>query len=364
VESRAVILALAASCFTALASVAQRQAAAPAPGDLSLSVRLIGYLLKRPVWFLGIACMMLGFVFQFAALKAGPLSVVQPVIAGELVLVFGCIALKDHSRVGLRDWIAAIGMVLGLAVLLSLSDPHGGTDRASASRWVFAAGVTGALAIVVVIVAYLPSTGRERTGSGRKAALLGVAAAIGFGFVAAVVKELSTQLSQGISGIFLDWSLYALLLSGAASMFLASNAFQAGSLAASQPGLTLVDPLVASALGVLLFGDRFNLQAGPASGELLALVVVVCSVVLLSRSPLVQGAKGSGPQEAPRPESQVGAPALLAQSDSTPLSGCGGDVMDRMHAQHWTRGKEPMRAHIDRPLDELTPAATREEPGK
>ena len=325
-ESRAVILALAASCFTALASVAQRRAAAPAPSDLSLSVRLIGYLLKRPVWFLGIACMILGFLFQYAALKAGPLSVVQPVIAGELVLVFGCIALKDRRRVGLRDWIAAIGMVLGLAVFLSLSDPHGGSERASASRWVFAAGVTGVLALVATTLAYLPSTGPERTGSGRRAALLGVAAAIGFGFVAAVVKELSAQLSQGISGIFLDWSLYALLLSGAASMFLASNAFQAGSLAASQPGLTLVDPLVASACGVLLFGDRLNLQAGPASGEVLALLVVVASVVLLSRSPLVLGVEDSAPQAAPSLESRVKAPALLVQSEPTPMSGCGGDA--------------------------------------
>jgi len=294
VDTRAVILALGASCFTALASVAQRRAAAPAPGDLSFSVRLISYLMKRPVWFLGIACMILGFVLQFGALKAGPLSVVQPVIAGELVIVFGCIALKDRRRVGLRDWIAAIGMVLGLAVFLSLSDPHGGTDQASASRWLFAATVTAALALVVTLLAYMPSAGGTRTGSGRRAALLGVAAAIGFGFVAAVVKELSTQLGHGISGVFLDWSPYALLFSGAASMFLASNAFQAGSLAASQPGLTLVDPLVASALGVVLFGDRLNLHAGPASGEALALFVVVLSVILLSRSPLVQDVKDPG----------------------------------------------------------------------
>jgi drug/metabolite transporter (DMT)-like permease len=326
VETRAVILALAASCFTALASVAQRQAAAPAPGDLRLSLRLISYLMKRPVWFLGIACMILGFVFQFAALKAGPLSVVQPVIAGELVIVFGWIALKDRRRVGLRDWIAAIGMVLGLAVLLSFSDPHGGTDQASAFRWVFAAGVTAALALVVTVLAYLPSVGRDRTGSGRRAALLGVAAAIGFGFVAAVAKELSKQLGQGISGIFLDWSLYALLLSGAASMFLASNAFHAGSLAASQPGLTLIDPLVASALGVLLFGDRLNLHAGPALGEVIALFVVVFSAILLSRSPFVQDVTDSGVLGTSPNGTRVGVPPLRVQSEPAPMSARTGDV--------------------------------------
>jgi hypothetical protein len=47
VDTRAIVLALGASCFAALASVAQRRVTAPAPGDLSLSVRLISYLVKR-----------------------------------------------------------------------------------------------------------------------------------------------------------------------------------------------------------------------------------------------------------------------------------------------------------------------------
>jgi hypothetical protein len=132
-----------------------------------------------------------------------------------------------------------------------------------------------------------------------------------------VVKELSTQLGQGISGVFLNWSPYALLFSGAASMFLASNAFQAGSLAASQPGLTLVDPLVASALGVVLFGDRLNLHAGPASGEVLALFVVVLSVILLSRSPLVQDVKDPGTEGSSSTGSRVDALPLRVQAEPT-----------------------------------------------
>src|SRR6202050_2039093 len=86
-----VVLALFASAFTATASVAQRQAAASAPERLSFNIHLVGYLLRRPVWFLGIASMILGFVFQILALRVGTLSVVQPVIATELVIVFAVI---------------------------------------------------------------------------------------------------------------------------------------------------------------------------------------------------------------------------------------------------------------------------------
>jgi hypothetical protein len=103
-----------------------------------------------------------------------------------------------------------------------------------------------------------------------------------------VVKELSTHLSQGPSGVFENWSPYVLLLSGAVAFFLASNAFQAGSLAASQPGLTIVDPLVASTLGVVLFGEHIDLSPVALCCEVLALTSMLASVVMLSRSPLVQ----------------------------------------------------------------------------
>jgi drug/metabolite transporter (DMT)-like permease len=294
---RVIVPALIASGFTAAASVAQRRAAAPAPEKLSFSLHLVGYLLRRPVWFLGILSMILGFLFQVEALRVGSLSLVQPLIATELVIVFGVIALQDRHRVHGRDWISAFGMIIGLGAFLALARPRGGHVHSSASMWFLAALSTVTVAGLLAGLAYLPRRWGERPSAGRKAALLGVAAATGFGFVAAVIKELSTHLSQGPSGVLLNWSPYVLLLSGAASMFLASNAFQAGSLAASQPGLTIVDPLVASMLGVLLFGERLNHQPAALVGEVLAAVVLVVSVIALSRSPLVQDEGGSGGQE-------------------------------------------------------------------
>jgi drug/metabolite transporter (DMT)-like permease len=296
-----------ASGFTATASVAQRQAAASAPEKLSFNIHLLGYLLRRPVWFLGIASMILGFIFQILALRAGTLSVVQPVIATELVIVFGIIAIHDPHRVHMRDWFSAAGMVIGLGAFLALARPSGGHHHASASMWILAGIATFGFAGLLTAAAYLPGRGGLPASGGRKAALLGMAAAAGFGFVAAVIKELSTHLSQGLSGIFLNWSPYVLLIAGAAAFFLASNAFQAGSLASSQPGLTVVDPLVASLLGVILFGERLDHHPLILAGEVLALGLLIGSVVLLSRSPLVH-------DTAPPPE------ALLALSPAGRLT--------------------------------------------
>jgi drug/metabolite transporter (DMT)-like permease len=303
-------LALAASGFTALASVAQRRAAKPASDELSFNWRLARYLIHRPVWFLGIASMILGFVFQVEALRIGSLSLVQPLIATELVIVFGLIALQGRRRVGGRDWLSAIGMAIGLGAFLALARPSNGHLHASSSMWLLAALSTFALAGVLAALAYWPDRAGHRSSATRRAALLGIAAAIGFGFVAAVVKELSTHLAQGPSGVLGNWSPYVLILSGAVAMFLASNAFQAGSLAASQPGLTIVDPLVASALGVVLFGDRLDLHPLAVVGEALALTLVVASVMVLSRSPLVQSETAS-----PAPLGSTGLYRLPAESE-------------------------------------------------
>jgi drug/metabolite transporter (DMT)-like permease len=354
-----VLLALLASGCTAMASVAQRRAAAPAPGELSFSWRLAGYLVHRPVWFLGIACMIGGFVFQVEALRLGSLSLVQPLIATELVLVFAMIALHDRHRVQARDWLSALGMVVGLGAFLALARPSLGHDHASSSVWTIAALATFALAAALTGLAYLPGRRGVRASSARKASLLGIAAATGFGFVAAVVKELSTHLAQGPSGVFLNWSPYVLIISGAAAMFLASNAFQSGSLAASQPGLTIVDPLVASALGVVLFGERINVQPLALSGEASALVLVVTSVVVLSRSPLVHRAEPADAVAAEEP----GISALLEETETTAMeeaTAMAGAAASRPVPAP-RRARRPI-AHRRRPATLSTPLAPRGTP--
>jgi drug/metabolite transporter (DMT)-like permease len=292
------VLALAASVFTAAASVAQRYAAAPAPGETSFSWRLVLFLIRRPIWFLGILCMILGFVFQVAALREADLSLVQPVIATELILVFAFLAVRNRARVHRRDWAAAAAMAVGLGGFLALADPSGGTDLAPHHLWIEAGLVIFGAAAIVCGLAMVPLGRGRRPSSSRRAALLAVSAGILWGLVAAVVKELSGHLSGGLYGVFTNWSPYALLIVGAAAFFLTSNAFQAGSLAASQPGLTIVDPLVASCLGAVLFGERIRHQPWEVAGEALALAVMVIGVVLLTRSPLVAGEASDGLENA------------------------------------------------------------------
>ncbi len=307
-----VVLALVASVFTASASVTQRFAAAPETGDLSLSLKLIRALIRKPIWFLGILCMILGFGFQLAALRVSSLSLVQPVIAAELLLVFAFLALRSPRHVQKRDWLAATAMAIGLAVFLGIARPQGGTHNAPVAMWLVAALCTVGAAAVFWTLAQVPLSSRQPSPA-RQAALLATAAGVAWGFVAAVIKELSSHLAGGPYAVFTNWSPYVLLLAGAGAFFLLSNAFQAGPLAASQPSLTIVDPLVASILGVFLFKDRIRHDPLQIVGESVALVVLVGGVILLSRSNLVQGESAERAESIP--EESIPEESITEQTD-------------------------------------------------
>jgi drug/metabolite transporter (DMT)-like permease len=294
----AVLLAIAASFCTATASLAQRQGAKSVQTTGGFDIRLLLRLARQPVWLLGIVSMIGGFVFQLTALRYGPLALVQPILSLELLLVFGFLALagRRQTRIKPRDWLGAAAMSAGVAVFLRLASASGGRLHAAGSSWLLAGLVTLGVVLAAVAIAFgMGAFGignRPGASPSRRAAILGSATGIAWGFVAAVIKELSSHLGGGLGAVFSTWSLYVLLGAGAATMLLASHALAAGPLAASQPGFTILDPLAASLLGIFLFGER--IQTGPwdLAGEALALALVVAGAAILSHSCFIRGEVG------------------------------------------------------------------------
>jgi len=282
---KAILLAIAASVCTATASLCQRKGA-KANETAGFDARLLVRLARQPVWLLGIAAMIGGFIFQITALRYGDLALVQPILAAELLLVFGYLAVAGARRVTGRDLLAAAAMSAGIGVFLRLAAPSGGRLHAPGSSWLLA-GLTTAGVVVAALAVAFGLGRRSGVSQGRRAAVLGAATGITWGFMAAVIKELSSHLGDGLSAIVSAWSLYVLLIAGAVTMLLASHALAAGPLAASQPGFTILDPLSASLLGVFLFGEHIRTDAVALTGEALALAVVIAGAAALSRSCLI-----------------------------------------------------------------------------
>jgi drug/metabolite transporter (DMT)-like permease len=289
---KAILLAVAASFCTAAASVCQR-IGARSNETTGFDVWLVFRLARRPVWLLGIASMILGFVFQISALRYGPLALVQPILALELLFVFGYMAVASARRVRVRrrDWLAAAAMSAGIGLFLGLASPSGGRLHAPTSSWWLGGLVTFGLVLLALAAAFRQAR-RPDASRPRRAALLGAATGISWGFLAAVIKELSSHLGGGIGGLVSSWSFYVLITVGAATMLLASHALAAGPLAASQPGFTIFDPLSASLLGVVLFGEHFRTAPLDLLAEAVALALVIAGAVAISRSCLIVGEDG------------------------------------------------------------------------
>jgi hypothetical protein len=224
------------------------------------------------------------------------LALVQPILAIELLLVFGYLAVAGAGRVRVRrrDWLAAGAMCAGIAVFLRLASPSGGRLHAPTSAWLIAGFITLVLVLVALGMAF-GLDGHAVATRSRRAALLGSATGISWGFVAAVIKELSSHLDDGIGAVFANWSLYVLVGAGAATMLLASHALAAGPLAASQPGFTVLDPLSAGLLGVFLFDEHIKTGVLDLTGEALALAIVIGGASILSHSCLILGEDEQSP---------------------------------------------------------------------
>src|SRR5689334_17733253 len=314
---KAILLAVAASVCTATASLCQRKGAKDNE-TAGFDARLLVRLARRPAWLGGIAAMIGGFAFQITALRFGDLSQVQPVLAAELLFVFGWLAIAGTRRVRGRDLLAAAGMSAGIGVFLRLAAPSGGRLHAPGSSWLLAGLVIAGLVAAALAVA--SGLGRRPGASrSRRAAVLGAATGISWGFMAAVIKELSTHLGGGPGAVFSAWPLYVLLAAGAVTMLLAAHALAAGPLAASQPGFTILDPLAASLLGVFLFGEHIRTDPAALAGEALALAVVIAGATALSRSPLIAGQDAQPGRGGPRrPDASRSRPAAARTGPPRP----------------------------------------------
>jgi hypothetical protein len=200
-----------------------------------------------------------------------------------------------------------------------VASPSGGRLHAPGSLWLLSGLVTLGVVVAAVAVAFGRGNGPGASRS-RRAGLLGAATGISWGFVAAVIKELSSHLGDGIAAVFSTWSPYVLVAAGAATMLLAAHALAAGPLAASQPGFTVLDPLSASLLGVFLFGEHIRTGAGALVGEALALAIIFAGASALSHSCLILGEDGDPsclPGQVPAQRKQLGVPGYQP-AGSTP----------------------------------------------
>lgn len=272
-----VVFALLGALSQALTSVLQRLANVSGSHEKRSAWETTRFLIRHPLWLLGMLCMGGTFVFTALALYFGQLATVQPILVTELIFTLALRALWLGDRIATRTWGAAALLCAGLIGFLVVAQPREGHGHPTPAAWVVALGSRGAV-IVVLLVA-------SRWGSpARRAALLGTAAALVWAIDAAFVKAATEVLARdGWGGLFLHWPVYAVVASGVLGTVLLQAAFAVGPLSASQSALLIVDPLASIALGIELFGEQLNNSPVAIALEVVSLAVMFAGVVLLSR---------------------------------------------------------------------------------
>ncbi|GHG22077.1 MULTISPECIES: hypothetical protein [Amycolatopsis] len=139
-------VAAGAAVLFAVGSVLQHEAASSSAHARGVELRL---LVTRPKWMVGQSATVLGTVLQVVALALAPVAIVQPVLAGGLVVALAIRSVRDRCLPSRLDGIGAVLTCGGLAVFLVAARPAAGTgDRLP--PW-FA--VAGAVLLAVGLVA-------------------------------------------------------------------------------------------------------------------------------------------------------------------------------------------------------------------
>lgn len=280
---RAVAILLAVLGAVAMAFGAQFQNDAVVAGNRhkpkrrgSLSIKQLISLLLKPRWLSGTAFMALAIILQLGALSLAPLIVVQPVGAIALVITSLLNARSTKTKLN-RGTIVAISLcTLGIAAFVSMATTVAKETVLNDDRL---REVLGMLVVILVLFTILFFTLGKRA----KALTFVVGAGVLYGFVATLAKVVIQRIYQEQFEWLTLLCLVALI--GAVSLggWFVQNAYASGPPDLVVAGLTVIDPLVAVSIGIVILGEATKANAGTIVGFGASALVAVIGVYLLSK---------------------------------------------------------------------------------
>lgn len=262
--------------------------------------------LRRPVWWAAVGLNGLGGLLHVVALAYGPLSLVQPLGALTIVFALPMAALFVGRRAGATAWRGAIMATVGLAGLLSLVGSADAQSLDTAERVLVAVVSGGAVAALTV-------AGRAaHRHPAVRSIILAVASGVAFGMSSVFTKTVAVDWTHGVALSDVP-SLAVIGVFATAGLLLSQAAYRGAGLAAPLATLTVVNPVVAAAVGITMFGETFRYGT---TGTLLALgcgVVAAGGLILLTTERLGDEARADRADEA-LPVPATGQPATASGS--------------------------------------------------
>ncbi|GAA2753675.1 DMT family transporter [Amnibacterium kyonggiense] len=258
--------------------------------------RILG-LFTSGGWLLGSGFLTLAILLQLVGLLLAPLPVVQPI--GVLSLVVTALLSRRVAHARIQRW-GAIGIAVCLAgtTAFVVTATFATTTAPEPAAVVVPVLVLAGFVLLALLIGY--ALLRRRL----PAFVFATAGGVCFGFVATLMKVVLDRGAEAVrAGDLLrpgiGFTLLVLVAAGAAGLAgisLVQRAYSSGSADLVVAALTVVDPLVAVTLGIVLLGQARHAPGWTFAVFAAAELVAIAGVALMARHP-------------PRPADTPGSPS-------------------------------------------------------
>ena len=250
-----------------------------------LSLGQLRRLLARPSWVIGTVLLGAAIVLQLTSLTQAPLTVVQPL--GAVALVVTAIVNSRVTKVPLdRFTIRAIVIcVLGVAIFVTIAAFVTKRHPITATQLSI---VLIVLSVVLAVFVVLFIVGRKRK---PRPIFYVIAAGVLFGFVVTLANVVIGRI-QTIAFTDFDFDsadiLTLLCLVGLAAAALLGTYFVQTAHSSNPPdlvvaGLTVIDPIVAVSIGIVVLGEAASAPPWAIVAFALAAAMAIYGVISLAR---------------------------------------------------------------------------------
>jgi drug/metabolite transporter (DMT)-like permease len=269
------VLALIAAFLFALAATLQQKGALGLPRVSLSDPSSLARLAKQRAWLLGTTALLVAYGVQAVALDRGQLAIVQPLLVTTVVFALPLGYLLTGQRVGRREVLGAVVVIVGLAVFGVFGEPASGRSDAPTVEWAIAIVVIGAVSGFLLVMA-------TRGDGVHRAAYYGIVSGALFGLSACLVKPTLQALHVGVSDVLTSWEFYGMAAAGIIAFILQQVSLGVGFLATSVATVSVTNPIVSVTLGALILDERLSRPAWHVVLAIVGVALAMAGAVVIS----------------------------------------------------------------------------------
>lgn len=242
-----------------------------------LNVRQLLRLIGRPSWVIGTLMCGLAVVFQLTSLYLAPLTVVQPLGAVALVVTAYLNSRTTHQKLDRATKRAILFCVGGVAIFVTVASLTTHEVKTTDAQLI-AVLVILAVVFAILLGAFVLFRSRMR------AIFYVIGAGICYGFVSTIAKVIINRFqSHDLSWLLVICVLF-LIAVGLLGGYFVQNAYSSGPPDLVIAGLTVVDPMVAVGMGIIVLGEASSAPLWAPVFFVIAGAIAIYGVFQLAKS--------------------------------------------------------------------------------